>query len=139
MYWGLTQTQNLRLAASRDGREWWFPDRRPTLDNAPLGEYGGGMIWQSKNLVAEGGWFYVYYGGMEGLHSPVPDDAEGNPIEGFTRADGAKLSGDHDGHLVQWSGGEIMPDQAAKVKFYLRRALLYGFESSIDGKAHELR
>ena len=34
MYLPLTQTLNVRLAASRDGRRWWFPDRRPCLDNA---------------------------------------------------------------------------------------------------------
>ncbi|HUT93140.1 MAG TPA: hypothetical protein VMY37_26990 [Thermoguttaceae bacterium] len=73
IYHPITQTLNLRLAASRDGRRWWFPDRRPCLDNPPLGEYGSGMIWQSKSLVAEGERLYVYYGGMEGLHRPIVD------------------------------------------------------------------
>mgnify|MGYP001040445812 CR=1 FL=1 len=56
---------NLRLAASRDAVHWWFPDRRPCLDNAPLGDYGGGMLWQSKNLVADGERLYIYYGGAD--------------------------------------------------------------------------
>jgi len=73
MYFPLTQTQNLRMAASRGGRKWWFPDRRPCLDNAPLGDYGGGMIWQSKNLIVENNTLYVYYGGMAGLHRPIFD------------------------------------------------------------------
>jgi hypothetical protein len=73
VYHPLTQTLNLRLAASRDGRKWWFPDRRPCLDNAPLGDYGGGMLWQSKNLVTHEDRLYVYYGAMEGLHRPIMD------------------------------------------------------------------
>jgi hypothetical protein len=73
VYHPITQTLNLRLAASRDGRKWWFPDRRPCLDNAPLGDYGAGMLWQSKNVVVHDGRFYVYYGAMEGLHRPIMD------------------------------------------------------------------
>jgi hypothetical protein len=73
MYLPLTQTLNLRLAASRDGRQWWFPDRRPCLDNAPLGDYGGGMIWQSQYLHVGDGKLYVYYGGTEGPHRQISD------------------------------------------------------------------
>ena len=73
IYWPLTQTLNLRLAASRDGSRWWYPDRRPCLDNAPLGDYGGGMIWQSQYLVEEGGRMHLYYGGTEGAHRQIFD------------------------------------------------------------------
>ncbi len=73
MYHPLTQTLNLRMAASRDGRHWWFPDRVPCLDNAPLGEYGGGMIWQSQNLIVQNKTLYVYYGGTEGIHRQISD------------------------------------------------------------------
>lgn len=73
MYLPITQTLNIRMAASRDGRTWWYPDRRPCLDNAPLGDYGGGMIWQSQNLIPEGDQLHMYYGGCEGLHRQVFD------------------------------------------------------------------
>jgi len=221
IYHPITQTLDLRLAASRDGRRWWFPDRRPCLDNPPLGEYGSGMTWQSKNLVAEGDRLYVYYGGMEGLHRPIVDtrgqgfrrigldtvldrahgflpfnsalcraswradrlyalvsaaggptvgmavtkprelagrplcvnfltrppkksrkpgfdegylqvellDAEGDPLPGFTRDDCPRLKGDHRALVVKWTGGDRSPAEAARVKFYLKRAFLYGFEA----------
>lgn len=221
----LTQTQNLRLAVSRDGRLWWFPDRRPCLDNPPLGDYGGGMIWQSKSLVADQGRLHVYYGGMEGLHRPIMDsrispertrtigietvvdhphgflpfnsalcraswpvgrlyalasatggptvgnavttplafggrkltvnlrtlspkksatpgldegylqvellDARDKPLAGFTRADCPLLRGDDIAMPVQWTGGQIAPPEAAKARFYLKRAFLYGFTPSL--------
>jgi hypothetical protein len=218
MYLPLTQTLNLRLAASRDGRQWWFPDRRPCLDNAPLGEYGGGMIWQSQYLHIEDGKLYVYYGGTEGPHRQISDtrapskevgyqekvidhgghflpfnaalcraswradrlyalaasaggptlgiavtqarplggsslsvnlatrpakrgsgldggvlqvellDAAGKPVPGFMRADCPPLKGDHPALPVHWKGGTVAPATARQVKFYLKRAFLYGFE-----------
>ncbi len=220
MYHPLTQTQNLRTAVSRDGRNWWFPDRRPSLDNGPLGDYGGGMLWQSKNLVEHEGRVYVYYGAMEGLHRPILDtrgdgfatvraervlnrpyltlpfnsalcraswpagrfyalasaaggptvgvatttvrelggkpvrvnfrtqpakrtsqpgldagwlqvellDATGQPMAGFAKGDCVPLRGDHEALQVMWRGGGMAPAGAAKVRFYLKRAFLYGID-----------
>lgn len=71
MYLPITQTLNIRLGLSRDGQTWWMPDRRPCLPNAPLGDYGGGMIWQSQNLHVMDGKLTVYYGGAEGLHRVI--------------------------------------------------------------------
>jgi hypothetical protein len=73
IYHPISQTQDLRIAASRDGSHWWFPDRRPALGNAPLGDYGGGMIWSSQNLIVENGRLYFYYGGTEGTHRELSD------------------------------------------------------------------
>lgn len=73
MYHPITQTLNLRMAASRDARHWWFPDRRPCLDNAPIGDFGGGMIWQSQYLHVIDGRLVVYYGGTEGPHRLIHD------------------------------------------------------------------
>lgn len=73
MYHPLAQTLDLRMAASRDGRHWWFPDRTACLENAPLGDYGSGMIWQSQNLIVQDKTLYVYYGGAEGAHRQISD------------------------------------------------------------------
>lgn len=73
MYHPITQTLNLRLAASRDGRHWWFPDRRPCFDNPPLGDHGGGMIWQSQYPIVDKDRLYIYYGGTEGPHRQIFD------------------------------------------------------------------
>lgn len=220
MYHPITQTQNLRTGVSRDGKKWWFPDRRASLDNGPLGDYGGGMLWQSKNLVEHDGRVYVYYGAMEGIHRPLMDtrgegfvkvgedrlldrphstypfnsalcraswqvgryyalasaaggptvgvattvprdlvgrsvrvnvrtqpakrasppgldegglqieilDATGKPVVGFSRSDCVAIRGDHSGLKVAWLGGDVAPAGAAKLRFYLKRAFLYGFE-----------
>jgi hypothetical protein len=65
------QPMCLQLAASRDGIHWWRPDRRPALPNPPLGDYGGGMIWQMHHPIIEDGRMHVYYAGSEGLHGEI--------------------------------------------------------------------
>lgn len=72
-YDAVNQTMSLQLAASRDGINWWRPDRRPALPNPPLGEYGGGMIWQMHHPIVEKGSMYVYYAGSEGIHGEIHD------------------------------------------------------------------
>lgn len=67
------KTISLQMAASRDGINWWRPDRRPALANPPLGDYGGGMMWQMHHPIVEGGKMYVYYGGAQGLHGEIYD------------------------------------------------------------------
>ena len=75
------QTMSLQLAASRDGIHWWRPDRRPALANPPLGDYGGGMIWQMHHPIVEDGNMHVYYAGSEGLHGEIFDTRFGPRIE----------------------------------------------------------
>lgn len=67
------QTMCLQFAASRDGLIWWRPDIRPALPNPPIGEYGGGLIWQMHQPIIDGGRMYAYYSGSEGIHSAIVD------------------------------------------------------------------
>ena len=66
-----TQRLDLQWAASRDGINWWRPDRRPALPNPPLGDYGGGMIWPMRTPVLDGNSLHVYYCGTESLHGEL--------------------------------------------------------------------
>lgn len=72
-YDAVNKTISLELAASRDGIKWWRPDRRPALPNPPLGDYGGGMMWQMHQPIVEKGKMYIYYGGAQGLHGEILD------------------------------------------------------------------
>ncbi len=67
------QTMCLVFAASRDGIHWWRPDRRPALPNPPLGDFGGGLMWQMRQPIIEDGRMQVYYSGTEGIHSAIID------------------------------------------------------------------
>ncbi|MBL9192653.1 MAG: hypothetical protein JNJ82_09855 [Opitutaceae bacterium] len=215
-YDAVIQTMCLQLAASRDGVHWWRPDRRPALPNAPLGDYGGGMIWQMHHPVVEGGAMHVYYAGSEGIHGEVLDsrlrpqivvggekvgsvqkptlpfntalcratwdfdrlwalaasaggatrgsavtrplalagkvlalnvrvkpggvlraellDREDRPVPGFSANDCTPVTGDHRRTAVAWQGGMVAPAAAAKVRFILQRAFLYGY--ALDSGEH---
>src|SRR5262249_9228807 len=65
--------------ASRDGVKWWRPERRPALANAPLGEFGGGMIWPMHHPVRDGQQLHVYYAGTEGLHGDLYNTRASGP------------------------------------------------------------
>ncbi len=54
-------------------------------------------------------------------------DSEGKAIEGFARADYQAWSGDDKAHTLRWSGGDACPVDHAAVRFYIKRARLYGF------------
>jgi hypothetical protein len=209
VYDAITQTIYLQMAASRDGLNWWTVARRPALPNPPLGDYGGGMIWQMKNLIRHRERLYVYYSGTEGIHAEIFDTRikprleargittigimtptlpfvgalcraswdvhrmwalcpsaggmtggaavththtckgktlwvnirtrkqgalraelrtpEGDVIAGFAKQDCQRIQGDHHAIRVSWKGGRNAP-RDARVKFYLTRAFLYGYE-----------
>ena len=71
VYHAAQGTLTLQFAASRDGRDWWRPDRRPCISPPALGEYGGGMMWGTHHTVEEGNNLHYYYGAIEGLHSDL--------------------------------------------------------------------
>jgi hypothetical protein len=68
VYHALNQTIDLQFAASRNGREWWRPARRPCLPLEPLGDAGGGMLWPTRQLVEHDGRLYLFYAASEGMH-----------------------------------------------------------------------
>ena len=203
------KTISLEMAASRDGIHWWRPGRRIALPNPPLGDYGGGMMWQMHNPIVENGKMFIYYGGAQGLHGEIYDsratprlevgnetvsgvqtptlpfnsalcraywpfdrlwalvpsaggptigqavtrivkpdgrklavnvlvrkggefraeleDGSGNAIPGFTAADCLAVTGDHHLVLLSWKGGQRAPANAARVRFVLKSAFLYGY------------
>ena len=90
VYHNHTQRIDLQWAASRDGIDWWRPDRRPALPNSPLGDYGGGMIWPMRTPVIDGARLHVYYAGNESLHGDLFNSRTSGPRK--LRARGETLS-----------------------------------------------
>ena len=68
VYLNRTQTIELQLGGSADGRIWDRRVRLPAVATGALGDYGGGMLWPSHNLVEHNGRHYMYFSGTEGLH-----------------------------------------------------------------------
>ena len=70
VYHSRLQEMDLQFGASASGEplSWWRPARRPCLPLAPLGDYGGGMVWPTRTLVEDGDDLVLFYGALEGLH-----------------------------------------------------------------------
>ena len=79
------QTLEFQFAASRDGRYWWRPDRRACVSMPPLGDYGGGMMWGTHNLIEEGARLHYYYTGLQGLHGDIFSTEEADLAEAEDR------------------------------------------------------
>ncbi len=72
MYHARTQRMDVQFAASPDGTKFFRPiPHSPALPNAPLGDFGGGMIWPYRTLIQQGERLYMYYGALSGLHGDV--------------------------------------------------------------------
>jgi len=67
----VSQTFEPRFAASRDGRKWWRPSDRGCIPLLPLGDIGGGLIWNTRELIEDGDRVYLYYGATDGLHGDI--------------------------------------------------------------------
>jgi hypothetical protein len=74
-YHALTQTIDLQLAGSEDGRIWHRPVRLPTLPVGALGDYQGGMIWPTCNLIEADGRHYMHQAAVEGLRGDPSADS----------------------------------------------------------------
>jgi hypothetical protein len=72
IFHGVNQMMDLQFAGSRDGKQWFRPfPRVPCLANAPLGEVGGALYYNNKNLVEDGERLHHYYSAIDGLHGDV--------------------------------------------------------------------
>ena len=71
----LHQTIDNQWALSKEGEVWWRPERRPNVPLAPLGEWGGGLIWPFRTLTLDrdvgSDEITMYYSGTEGIHGDM--------------------------------------------------------------------
>lgn len=89
----LAQTIDNQFMISKQGEVWWRPERRPNVPLAPLGEWGGGLIWPFRTLTVDrdvgSDLLSMYFSGTEGIHGdmystqPMEDFAARNLSEGY--------------------------------------------------------
>jgi hypothetical protein len=72
VFHALNQTIDVQFAGSCDARTWFRPiPRTPCVSNGPVGDVGGGHIFQSHRLIEDGDELHLYYFGIEGLHGDL--------------------------------------------------------------------
>jgi hypothetical protein len=117
-YWEGTGTAIRRYALRLDG-----------FVSAGASAAGGEVL--TKPLVFEGGNLTINFetSGAGGIRVEV-QDADGEPIEGYTLDDCPEILGDSIEHVVRWNqGGDVRPLQGrpVRLRFVLRDADLYAF------------
>lgn len=99
-YRAASQTSDVQLAWSHDGRNWKRPERRsPLISLGPPGSFDSHLVFTASGPIVHGGKIYIFYGGFNGPH----DDYQREGAIGLAtlRADGwCRLDADEDGELT---------------------------------------
>jgi hypothetical protein len=109
-------------------RAAWTADRLWALVSAVGGPYEGTATTRSQLLEGKKLLVNVVTRPSGALRVELLDK-RGNVIPGFSRNDCRPIQGDHHGTHVSWSGGTEAPKSATNVRFVLKRAFLYGFDT----------
>jgi hypothetical protein len=91
------------------------------------GELEGDLL--SKPLDAGGKEFVLNVVTIKGGSLEAELIADGKPLPGFSRTDCKIVQGDHRKITLAWEGGTKSPRDRIQIRFFLRRARLYGFET----------
>ncbi len=131
VYKTANQTIELQFAASRDGRYWWRPDRRPCVVQPPVGDYGGGMMWGSHHMIVDGSLIHYYYSGLQGIHGDVlgTQEAEIAAAEGRTYKPTPNLHGEIISRLPN-----LISFQGALCRATWTRGRLWGLATASGGR-----
>ncbi len=79
------QTLDIRLAVSRDGVHWTYPDQKtPFIALGQDGEFDSGSLYMGQGMIRRDDELSLYYGGSRLNH------AEGE-LENLTKPDGSRI------------------------------------------------
>jgi hypothetical protein len=67
---------------------------------------------------------------VPGREGPLAEDAvfDEKPIPGFSRADAKPFKGDSESALISWKGGDRVPVEQVRARFYLNQTRLYSID-----------
>lgn len=78
------QTLDIRLAVSRDGVHWTWPERIPFIPLGQPGEFDSGSLYLGQGLIRRGNELWQYYSGSPLRHHEVELDNLAKPGNGRT-------------------------------------------------------
>ncbi len=109
-------------------RATWTADRLWALVSAVGGPYVGTATTTQRSLGGKELLVNVTTRGEGELRAELLD-ASGQVLVGYSSDDCLPVCGDHHRATVAWSAGNTMPANAAKIRFLIKRAFLYGFDT----------
>ena len=109
-------------------RATWEADRLWALVTAIGGPYVGTATTTKRPLGGKELSVNVVTRGEGELRAELLD-ASNEVLAGYSADDCRPVRGDHHRTAVGWAAGETAPDSAARIRFLLKRAFLYGFDT----------
>jgi hypothetical protein len=107
----------------------WEADRLWAMVTATGGPYLGTATTTGRPLGGKKLSVNVLTRGEGELRAELLDGSD-QVLPGYSRDECKPVQGDHHRTLVTWADGEIAPDRAARIRFLLKRAFLYGFDTA---------
>jgi len=109
-------------------RATWGADRLWALASVIGGPYEGSATTRIQSLSGKKLFVNVVTRPAGELRVELLDSGR-NVIPGFSRDECQLIQGDHHATQVNWAGKTEAPEKATRVRFILKRAFLYGFET----------
>jgi hypothetical protein len=110
-------------------RASWQADRLWAMVTATGGPYLGTATTTKQSLGGKQLSVNVLTRGEGELRAELLD-ASDQVLPGYSRDECKPVKGDHHRTIIGWAGGETAPESAARIRFLLKRAFLYGFDTA---------
>lgn len=141
-----TDSLDIRLAVSRDGIHWSWPERgAPFVPLGGAGAFDSGSLYMGQGLVRAGGEIFMYYSGSPLKHNEAELDAlmkEANKrvfsrvttrVDGFVSADAGDKEGSFITPPIVFAGSALHLNMKARADGEVRVELLDADDKPLDG------
>ncbi|MBN1345233.1 MAG: hypothetical protein JXQ73_21250 [Phycisphaerae bacterium] len=141
------QTLDIRIAVSRDGIHWTWPQRVPFIALGKAGEFDSGSLYMGQGMIRKGNELWQYYGGSGLRHDQDAFEHRGKPgagriysrvvsrLDGFASAEAGKARGWFVTPLLTFAGDRLELNAQVRAGGELRVGLLDAGGKPILGRS----
>jgi hypothetical protein len=149
LYQHTPDTLDIRLAVSRDGVTWTWPERVPFIPLGATNEFDGGSLYMGQGLIRNGDELWLYYSGSPLPHNGAELDQLTNSwngrifsrvisrLDGFVSADAPANGGSFTTPALIFTGNTLRLNVAVRPGGFVRVGLLDNCGIPVSGRAVE--
>ena len=149
LYQHTPDTLDIRLAVSRDGVTWTWPERVPFIPLGPIGQFDSGSLYMGQGLIRNGDDLWLYYSGSPLKHNEAELDQLILPgsgrvfsrvvsrLDGFVSADAGTGGGSFLTPSLMFTGNSLKLNVQVSPGGAVRVGLLDACGAPVSGRAIE--
>ncbi len=149
LYQHTPDTLDIRLAVSRDGVTWTWPERVPFIPLGPTGQFDSGSLYMGQGLIRNGDELWLYYSGSPLKHNEAELDQlilPGNGrvfsrvvsrLDGFVSADATEGGGNFVTPSLVFTGDKLRLNVQVRPGGAVRVGLLDACGAPVTGRGVE--